>query len=89
MDLQYEEGRIYAENDNGELVAEITYSVSGGIANIDHTFVDASLRGQGMASKLVKAAADQIQKEGKQITASCWYAAGWLKDHPEYTIVKS
>ena len=39
-------GRIYAEKD-GTLVAEITFPEQDGVAVIDHTFVDDSLRGQG------------------------------------------
>ena len=39
-------------DENGKMVAEITYSVSDKIIIIDHTFVDPSLRGQGIASKL-------------------------------------
>ena len=47
----------------GRLVAEITFPCTQpGIYTIDHTFVDPSLRGQGMADKLVRAALEQIRK---------------------------
>ena len=46
MEFQRETGRIYAERD-GQLIAEITFPEEDGVAVIDHTFVDGSLRGQG------------------------------------------
>ena len=84
MDFISEQGRIYAENDNGEVIAEITYTVNDGIATINHTFTDASLRGQGIAGKLVQAAAEQILDQGYVLRATCSYAVSWLNRHPEY-----
>ena len=52
MEFQRETGRIYAERD-GQLIAEITFPEEDGVAVIDHTFVDGSLRGQGVAGQLV------------------------------------
>lgn len=84
MEFISESGRIYAENDNGEVVAEITYTVNDGIATINHTFTDDSLRGQGIAGKLVQTAAEQIIKNGYKLRATCSYAVSWLNKHPEY-----
>ena len=84
MEFISESGRIYAENDNGEVVAEITYTVNDGIATINHTFTDDSLRGQRIAGKLVQTAAEQIIKNGYKLRATCSYAVSWLNKHPEY-----
>ena len=55
--------RVYALDGSGRLVAEITFpETAPGVYTIDHTFVDASLRGQGVADRLVRAALEQIQK---------------------------
>ena len=55
MEFQKSEGRIFARDETGKLVAEITFpTVAEGVADIDHTFVDESLRGQGVAGKLVQ-----------------------------------
>jgi len=86
MDFIYEPGRIYREDENGKVIAEITYTTADGVSNIEHTFVDASLRGQGVAGQLVKAAADQILKEGNQIRATCSYAVSWFEKHKEYSV---
>ena len=63
MELQFEPTRVYGLDGGGRLVAEITFPCTQpGIYTIDHTFVDPSLRGQGMADKLVRAALEQILK---------------------------
>ena len=85
MEFKQENGRIYAEDDNGRLIAEITFPESApGTATIDHTFVSPALRGKGVAGELVQAALRQIAESGKQPAATCPYAAYWLKAHPEY-----
>ena len=57
MEFQKEPGRIFALGEDGKLLAEITFPTGeDGVADIDHTFVDESLRGQGVASQLVRAA---------------------------------
>ena len=82
MNYQYERNRIYAEDETGKLLAEITFpETDNGIFTIDHTFVDDSLGGQGIAGKLVGLAVEHIQKSGGQVKATCDYAAHWLKKH--------
>ena len=76
---------IYAEDENGRLIAEITFPAQNGRATINHTFVDDSLRGQGVAGKLVKAACEKILADGNKIAATCSYAASWLEKHPEFS----
>ena len=83
MNFQQKNGRIWAENEEGRLVAEITFpEVRRGVVNIDHTFVDPSLRGQGAAGKLAQAAADQIRARGMKAVLTCSYAQKWFGDHP-------
>jgi len=79
MDFKKEENRIYAENENGETLAEVTfYEIEKGKYNIDHTFVDDSLRGQGIGSKLVEEAVKTLTEKGAQIEATCPFAQKWL-----------
>lgn len=79
MNYIIESNRIYAKDDTGKVIAEITFPNDGNTYCIDHTFVDDSLRGQGIAGQLVKMAVEQIQKFGGSVTATCSYAAHWLK----------
>ena len=84
MEFQKEPGRIYALGEDGTLLAEITFPTGeDGVADIDHTFVDESLRGQGVASQLVRAAAAELRAQGKRAKTSCWYAAQWFEKHPQ------
>ena len=83
MEFQHERERIFALDEQGKLVAEVTFPVSEGVADIDHTFVDQSLRGQGVAGQLLEAAVRQIRMEGLRAKATCSYAAKWFKEHPD------
>ncbi|MBP5437917.1 MAG: N-acetyltransferase [Treponema sp.] len=83
MDFIKEDNRIYATGEDGNVVAEVTFPVKDGIATIDHTFVADSLRGQGIAGKLMEEAVAKIQADGNKIAATCSYAVSWLKKHPE------
>ena len=84
MDFQQTDGRIWLNDSEGRLVAEITFpQVRRGVANIDHTFVDPSLRGQGAAGKLVQAAADQLRRRGMKAVLTCSYAKNGFGEHPE------
>ncbi len=89
MDYQYEKGRIYARNEAGDMIAEITFPARDDVATIDHTFVDASLRGQGVAGELMRRAVEQIRKDGCAIAATCSYAVAWLEKHPEVSALPS
>ena len=84
MNFKIESNRIFKEDEAGQVIAEITFpETSPGVFVIDHTFVDSSLRGQGIASQLVQAAVDEIKKRGGQVKATCSYAAKWLSEHTE------
>ena len=64
---------------------EVTFPpIDEDTVNINHTFVDSSLRGMGMAGKLMEAAAREIRKEGKKAVLSCSYAIKWFDSHEEY-----
>ena len=76
--------RIYSISEEGKLVAEITFPlIEGKTYCINHTFVDESLAGQGVASQLVQTAVDKIHGYGGQVSATCSYAIKWLEKHPE------
>ncbi|MBR3512757.1 MAG: N-acetyltransferase [Clostridia bacterium] len=80
-DFIVEENRIYLEKE-GKLLAEITYNKEDeNTYVIDHTFVDELLRGQGIASKLVEKAVEEIKKKNGIVKATCSYAKSWLEKH--------
>ncbi len=72
---------------DGEEVGEVTFRSarlrgtapeSEGVFVINHTYVDDRLRGQGIASELVRRAVEEIEKRGGRVEATCSYAALWL-----------
>ncbi len=80
MDFKNEENRIYQIDENGNLLCEITFSeVEPGVFNINHTFVDDSLRGKGIAKLLVEEAIKTIRKKNGKIKATCSYAKHYLE----------
>ncbi|MBQ3378696.1 MAG: N-acetyltransferase [Clostridia bacterium] len=83
MEFKYENERIYSLDENGRLAAEITFPAHGDTAVIDHTFTDPSLRGQGVADRLVREALRVIRARGLKPAATCPYAVKWFEKHPE------
>ena len=84
MEFTKTPGRIFAVNAEGHVIAEVTFPLdSEGVASIDHTFVDDSLRGQGVADKLMEEAYAFLKNEDLKAKLVCSYAVAWYKRHPE------
>lgn len=85
MKFQYEPGRIFTVNEDGNTIAEVTFpQIQDKVVNIEHTFVDNSLRGQGIASVLMQETAKQLRSEGKTAVLTCSYAKKWFSSHHEF-----
>ena len=55
MNFIEESNRIYCKDSQGKVIAEVTFpDIRYHVVNLDHTFVDDSLRGQGIAGKLME-----------------------------------
>ena len=65
-------GVFFLERD-GRRVAELTYTLSGETALVDHTFVEPRLRGGTIAPSLVEAAVRWARKENHRIVPLCSY----------------
>ncbi len=77
--------RIYAENQEGNIIAEVTFpNVSSDTVNINHTFVDPSLRGKGVADQLLNRVANNLRSDNKRAQLTCSYAIRWFHEHPEH-----
>ena len=77
--------RIYCEDKDGKLLAEITFPETvDDIVNINHTFVDESLRGQGVAGQLMQAVVDYIienKNHGCNEICLNWHQEGYDSIH--------
>lgn len=89
MAFEHEPGRYFMNDENGKLIAEVTYQKIDDGKNfvIDHTFVDPVLRGQGIAGKLVRAVVDEARATGKQIEPLCTFARHEFDTKKEYADV--
>lgn len=85
MNFVAESNRIYCEDAQGKMVAEVTFpDINYHVVNLNHTFVDDSLRGQGIAAKLMTQAAEQIRSSGKKVIPTCSYAVKWFEKNTQY-----
>ena len=55
-----------------------------GTVAFNHTVVFDAFEGQGLASKLVAGAFDDLRERGLKAKVTCPYILGWLPKHPEY-----
>jgi predicted GNAT family acetyltransferase len=84
MEYIHEKERIYALGEGGEVIAQVDFpEVGGDTVSITRTFVDPSLRGQGVADALVRGVYDEMKAQNKSIQAVCSYAVKWFEEHPE------
>ena len=68
-----------------QILGEIDYpKVDESTVNINHTYVDPSLRGQGVADKMMESVFKYLNDKNKKVICTCSYAIKWLEKHPEY-----
>ena len=82
MDRNYivEENKIYLPDENWNILAEINFEKVGETSyNISHTFVDDSLRWQGIGSELVEKAMNHLTSKWYKVSATCSYAKKSIK----------
>ncbi|WP_099222184.1 GNAT family N-acetyltransferase [Listeria costaricensis] len=90
--MEFKEGknRIYAVNENGEELGEVTFVPTGEeMFIIDHTGVNDQARGQGLATKLVAQAVQKARDEQKKIIPLCPFAKAEFERKPEYREVQA
>ena len=74
-----EENRIICIEDEKQ-VGEVCFpETKKGVYDINHTFVDSSIQGKGIAAQLVALAIEEIKRKGGKITASCSYAKRYME----------
>lgn len=78
-----EEKKRFAIYDGEKEVGEITYTPKGDGWTIDHTFVDPSMEGKGLAGKLLGCLVDEARKKEVKLTPVCSYAVKKFQDNPE------
>ncbi len=80
-------GKFYVENDGRE-VALMTYAKAGAdVIIIDHTEVDASLKGKGVGKDLVAEGVKFARENNLKIIPACSFAKAEFDKHDDYADV--
>lgn len=60
------------------------YQLAPGIITFTHTEVPPALGGQGVGSRLIKGALEQVRARGLKVVAKCDFVAGYIGKHKEF-----
>jgi predicted GNAT family acetyltransferase len=69
---------------DGSLAGFAAYIPAEGMRVFSHTEVDSAYEGQGVGSKLVRAALDDVRAQGTKVMALCPFVLAFIRRHPEY-----
>ncbi len=64
--------------------AEAYYALDGKVITFTHTDVPQVLSGQGVGSRLIKGALDQVRARGLKVASKCPFVSAYLGKHREY-----
>jgi predicted GNAT family acetyltransferase len=68
----------------GDQVAFAEYRLRPGLLIITHVETPPSLRGGGIAARVMKGVLDHARQDGIKVLPLCAYAEAYLQRHPEY-----
>jgi len=89
-EIKKDENKFYIGESSQNALAEITFVPDGESKIIvNHTYVSESLRGQGIALKLVKRVIEYARKENIKIVPLCSYVEKVMTRNEEYKDVLS
>jgi predicted GNAT family acetyltransferase len=69
---------------DGQLAGFAAYVVQAGKIVFTHTEIDNAFEGQGLGSRLAKAALDDVRAHHEAATPQCPFISGYISRHPEY-----
>ncbi len=79
-----ERNRFEIHTEDGRLAGFAEYVERDGTRDFVHTVVRDEFEGQGIGSKLPRAALDQTRADGVKVVATCPFIKGWVDKHPDY-----
>ncbi len=86
MEFRTYKNRIVLIDDEEQALAEIDFPAmeeEPGTVEITHTYVDETLRGRGLAGKLMERLITYLQRNQLKAYPSCSYAVDWFAKHSE------
>lgn len=78
------ESQRYEITQDGALLGFAAYQQSGSLRIFTHTEVDNAAEGQGVGSRLARAALDDVRARDLKAVPRCPFIGGWIDRHPEY-----
>jgi predicted GNAT family acetyltransferase len=78
------DSRTYDAIVGGQVVGTIVYEHEGPRIVFSHTIVEPEFRGQGIGTKLVRGALDDVRAKGVTLTNYCGFVSDFIGAHPEY-----
>jgi GNAT superfamily N-acetyltransferase len=82
--LQYEDTPAGAAPDGSDGAGDRSDRSVPTVRDLRSTIVSPDAGGQGVGSRLVRAVLDDARAQGLSVTATCWFARGWIDRHPDY-----
>ncbi|MEQ8839723.1 MAG: GNAT family N-acetyltransferase [Acidimicrobiales bacterium] len=64
------------------IVSIADYSTAGSTIVVPHVETDPSMRGRGMADRLMRGLLDDLREREMTIVPQCPFAAAYIRDHP-------
>lgn len=68
---------------DGQVAGYLTYELQPATVTLTHTVVDPAYEGQGLASRLARAALDDARDRHLAVLPVCSYVRSWIGKHPE------
>ena len=68
----------------GNQMAVAEYRIKDGVVTFFHTEVPTALEGQGIATRLIKGALDEMRARGLKVVSRCSFVSHFLREHPDY-----
>jgi uncharacterized protein len=78
------EQRRYEVRLDGELAGRADYRREQDVITFTHTEVDPAYEGQGLGSRLVRFALDDVRERGLRVIPRCPFIRSWIADHDDY-----
>lgn len=78
----------FQHEQDGKMLAEISWTMLGEVMAVDHTFVSPELRGQGVAKKLLDRAAAYAREKEYKMEPICSYVVTAFERYEDYNDLK-
>ena len=78
----------FGYEEDGKMLAEITWTILGNVMVMDDTFVSPDLRGQGVAKKNLDRASDYAREQELKMEPVCSYVVTAFERYKDYDDVK-